>query len=326
MEQILYLLSQAVRSAIIGTEVQRKCVPHVLHDLIGLGTRPACLTEIAFNWCFVIYENRESLGNWKRLLLASLEIGFRHLDPQDQPTQFWFTSTETRPEMTDVVFGSQKSEAIADFLHARIVCRPLCSPSDVLAERLVCLHNLVPFSPRLRLLVIRSIELIDYGQFKGVGVERFVGLLNHLHVKVEDMDIRPNWLELLLETLQTLERAQHLSYRYWELAVELAVSQSLWHVITYNPQTATFLTEAQEWSKLECWMGTVWIVWPPEADGITEEDLGRLVPLLFRKRPGAFGKIEQWMEQWSKKFNKNIPGSFQRICEQAQEIAQRDTP
>ena len=76
MEEILYLLSQAIRSAIIGTGVQCKCVPHVLYDLIGLETRPSCLTEIAYNWCSVIYETRESLGDWKGLLLASLEIGF----------------------------------------------------------------------------------------------------------------------------------------------------------------------------------------------------------------------------------------------------------
>ena len=214
MEEILHLLSQAIRSAIIGTGVQCKCVPHVLHDLIGLETRPSCLTEIAYNWCSVIYETRESLGDWKGLLLASLEIGFRHLDPQDEPTRFWFTSTETHSQMADAVFGSQKIEAIADLLHARIACRPVCSPSGILVERLVCLHNLVPFSPRLRRLVIRSVELIGYGNFEGVGVERFVELLNHLHVTVEDMDYQSKWLELLLETLQTPERAQHLSYWY----------------------------------------------------------------------------------------------------------------
>jgi len=326
MEQILDRLSQVIRSAIVGTKVQRKCVPHVLHDLIGLETRPACLTRIAFDWCSVIYENHESLGDWKGLLLASLEIGFRHLDSQDQSTFFWRTSAEIHPEMVDAVFGSQKSEAIADLLHARIVCLSPCRSSGILAERLVCLHNLVPFSPRLRRLVIRSVGLIGYGKFEEVGVERFVGLLNHLHVAVEDMDDRSKWMELLLETLQTPERAQHLSYWYWELVVELAVSQALWRVPTYNPRISKFLIEAQEWSKLECWMGTVWMVWSPEADGITEEDLGHSIHLLFLKRPGAFEKLKQWMEQWSQTNDENIPDSFQRICEQAQEVTQRDTP
>ena len=230
--------------------------------------------------------------------------------------------------MADAVFGSQKIEAIADLLHARIVCRPVCSPSGILVERLVCLHNLVPFSPRLRRLVIRSVELIGYGNFEGVGVERFVELLNHLHVTVEDMDHQSKWLELLLETLQTPERAQHLSYWYWELLVELATSEQLLSTsgAAYYPEITAFLTEAQEWNKLECWMGTVWTLWSPEADGITEEDLCHSIHLLFLKRPGAFQKLKQWAAQWSQRFNENIPESFRRICERAQEAVQRDTP
>jgi len=328
MEEILYRSSRAICSAITGTEVQRKCIPHVLDDLIGLETRPACLTEIAFNLCSVIHENRESLEDWKGLLLASLEIGFRHLSHQDQPARFWFFSIEIHPGIADVVFGSRKSEAIADLLHARILCRSPCSPGDILAERLVCLHNLVPSSPRLRRLVIRSVELIGYGKFEEVGVERFVGLLNHLHVAVEDMDDHSKWLELLLETLKTPERAQHLSYWYWELLVELVTSEQLPSIngAAYYLEITAFLAGAQEWNKLECWMGTVWALWPPEADGITEEDLGHSIHLLFRKRPGAFEKLKQWMEQWSQTNDEKIPDSFQRICERAQEVAQRDTP
>ena len=131
------------------------------------------------------------------------------------------------------------------------------------------------------------------------------------------------WIRLLC-TLQTPEGTQLLSHWYWELLVELAISQSLSLVseVTYNPQMMTFLAETQEWSKLEYWMGTVWISWPPEADGITEEDLSRSTLLLFRQRPGAFQKLERWMERWSQINVTNVPESFQRICKQAQEAAQ----
>ena len=134
------------------------------------------------------------------------------------------------------------------------------------------------------------------------------------------------WIRLLC-TLQTPEGTQLLSHWYWELLVELAISQSLSLVseVTYNPQMMTFLAEAQEWSKLEYWMGTVWISWPPEADGITEEDLSRSTLLLFRQRPGAFQKLERWMERWSQINVTNVPESFQRICKQAQEAAQWDS-
>ena len=93
-------------------------------------------------------------------------------------------------------------------------------------------------------------------------MERLIQLLNHLRVTVEDVDRESGWLRLLLEILQSTEAAQHLSHWYWELLVELAISKS-WSLegeIAYTPQIITFLTEAQEWGKLECWIGTVWMV------------------------------------------------------------------
>ena len=74
--------------------------------------------------------------------------------------------------------------------------------------------------------------------------------------------------------------------------MELAISEP-WpgsSRIAYSPQITTLLTEAQEWNKLECWVGVVWMAWPP---GTTEEDLDRSMVLLFRQRPGALQKLEQ---------------------------------
>ena len=299
----------------------------MLHDLIELETRPVCLTEIAYDWCSAICEYREGLEDWEGLLLASLEIGFRHLDPDDLGTIPMLTHTEHHLEMADAVFQNQKSETIADLLHAWTMGYSLFIPLSACTERLVCLHNFVPFSSRLRELVIISIGLIGYERLKGVGMERLAGLLDHLHVAVEDMGIWYDWLTLLLEILQTSEGAQRLSHQYWELLVELTIWWTQWlrHDVAYNPQIMASLAKAQEWSKLECWMGAVWILWPPEANGITEEDVGRSILLLFRQRPGAFEKLKQWMEQWSQRNDKSIPESFQRICKQAQEAAQRDT-
>ena len=328
MERIIYQLSKAIRSAIAGTEDQSGFIPHVLRDLVDLETRPVCLTEMAYDWCSVIYENRQSLNGWEGLLLTCLEIGFRHLDPRDQIAVPTLTHTEHHLGMVDIVFESQNGDAIADLLHSWTVGYSLHIPSDTRVERLVCLHNLVPFSSRLRRLVILSVELVGYEGFAGVGMERFVGLLNHLRVAAEDIDDKCDWAKLLLDTIKSFEGTRLLSYWYWELLVELAISQSAWlkYETTYNPQITTSLIEAQEWNKLECWMGTVWILWPPESDGITEEDLSSSILLLFRQRPGAFQKLEQWMERCSQINDESIPESFQRICKQAREAAQRDTP
>ena len=124
-----------------------------------------------------------------------------------------------------------------------------------------------PSSSRSRESIIRFIELIHYEWFERAGVERFVELLNYLHVAVEDMDDRSKWAKLLLGTIQAPEGAQRLSQPYWELLVEVAVliPQSPRDGSTYDPQITESLVQAQEWRKLECWMAVVWMVWPPGA-------------------------------------------------------------
>ena len=72
-------------------------------------------------------------------------------------------------------------------------------------------------------------------------------------------------------------------------------------------------------------MGIVWMLLP---DGLDpgEGDLGHSMTLLFRQRPGAVQKLEQWMEQWSQTVGKDVPESFKQAHKQAHEAAQRDGP
>ena len=331
MEPILYQLSKAVLSAIDGTDTQRKFIPHVLRDLTRLETRPWCLTVVAYEWCSVMCRNHGSLRDWESLLLVSLEIGFRHLDVRNPYIGTRLTHTEHHRELVGIVFKSKKSEVIADLLNAWTIgysLDPVNTSLGICAEHLVSLHNLVPFSSRLRRLVIRSIELVGYKGFEEAGVERFIGLLNYLHVAVDDMDREHVWARLLLATLKSFEGTRYLSYRYWELLVELAILESLRLAgeAAYCPRIMTSLVEAQEWKKLECWMGTVWILWPPGAGGMTEEEFHHSMLLLFRQRPGATQRLEQWMERWSQECDVDIPESFQRIYKQVHEVIQQGLP
>jgi len=279
----------------------------------------------------VICENRERLQDWERLLLICLEIGFRHLDFRTGSIEANLTHTKHHRGLVDVVFKTQESESIADLLHAwtaRYKHHALAPGLlNLCPVHLVGLQNLVPFSPRLRRLIIRFVEQISYKGFEGVGVERFVELLNHLHVTVEDMDEKKNWGKLLLDTIQSSEGTQHLSHWYWELLAELVVSESRWlrPDLARGLQIITSLTEAEEWNRLECWVGIVWMLLPEGLDP-GEGDLGHSMTLLFRQRPGAVQKLEQWMEKWSQGAGKDVPESFKRAHEQAHETAQRDGP
>jgi len=333
MDLVVDRVAQAVTSAINDARAQREFIPHILRNLIKLETRPECLTKIAYQWCSVIYENRESLEDWGSLLLVCLEIGFRHLDFQRQDVGAEIAHTEHHRELVDVVFKGQQSEAIADLLQAWTARPNFHGPAYELlgfcAGPLTGLHHLVPFSPRLRRSVIRSVEIIGWEGFEGVGVERFVELLDHLHVTIGDMDEVYSWEELLLDIIRSPEGTQHLFHWYWELLVELILSVpwSEWFDPARRLQIMTFLAEAKEWSKLECWMGIVWILVPREENAMAAGDLHHSMLLLFRQRPGAVQKLEQWMERWSRQHPSNrIPESFEQIFKQAHEAAQQDTP
>jgi len=329
-EPILDRLSKAVLPVFndIPTWTRRKLIRAILSDLVRLETTPERLTEITYEWCSATCKDRGSFQYWEELPLLCLEIGFRRLDFRRQFIKATITHTEHHQILVDVVFRSQKSEVIADLLHAWTTTSDSHSPAvgflRSCASHLVGLQNLVPSSPRLRRLVIRSVELTGYRVFEGVGVERFIEFLNHLYVTTEDLDDRSRWVELLVGTIQSSEAPQHLSHSYWELLAELAVS-SYWPKTdpTNGLRITTSLVEAEEWSRLECWTGVLWMLLPEDVDP-TEEDLGHSMTLLFRQRPGAVQKLEQWMERWGRENPNRVHKSFQQLCKQAHEEAKQD--
>ena len=328
MESILYQLSEAVLSSIDGTDARHKFIPYVLDDLTKLETRPRLLTWMTYEWCSMICENRESFEDWGRLVIVCLEIGFRHIDFRSWYTGISLTHTEHHRGLVDVIFKSRESEVIADLLHAWTTSDPFRKPAKALLSfcvgHLVGLHDLLPFSSRLQRLVMRSVELVGCKGFKGVGMERFIDLLNHLHVTAGDIDIgcEFHWAKLLLDAFQTPEGVQHLSDQYLELLVELTISPPgfLRDPPAYSPQITAFLAEAQEWSKLEYWIGIVWMTWPPGAGGKKDEGLDDSTLHLFRQRPEAVQKLEQWMERRYGTHDNDIPESFKQVCKQAHEL------
>ena len=329
LERILFQLSEVFVSAINTTHPRHGFIPHVLRDLIRLESRPECLAEMAYEWCSVICEHQR-FEDWESLLLDCLEIGFRHLDSWSRwVVGLCLTHTEHHRGLADAIFKSRNSEAIADLLRAWTAGNWRLGPAYTLLSactgHLIDLHNLVPFSSKLRRLVIHSVELIGYEGFEEVGMERLVELLNYLRVDIDTWN-KSKWISLLLDTIRSPEEAQNLSNHSWELLVELAISE-LEEVrrATYDPQVMASLSEAHEWDKLECWMGVVWMAWPPETEEMTE-GFERVTVSLLRHRPGATQKLTQWVKRWNKEFSEDrgMPRYFELICNRAHEAAQQD--
>jgi len=291
----------------------------MLADLAAWKQRPGCLATMAYELCSVILENYSSLADGELLLFLSLQIGFRHLDPQNPQIPTELVHTEHHQRMVNAVFGSGDEEVIADLLHAWTSHSDSHQPSpllDVCAEYLVGLR---PSSRRLRRLAIRSTELIDHREFEEIGMRELCRWLDHLHVGVEDMDREDRWVNLLTSIIRHPEGVWGLPHPYWELLVEYSLSGSLQpECIIWDPDIMTNLESDQEWGKLECWVGILWMLWPPETGVTTEADLGRVSLSLFRQRPGSVWKLgRRLVERWNEERPEGVPESFRRVCDQA---------
>ena len=256
----------------------------------------------------------------EELLFLSLETGFRHLGPQLKMEQASF-DPRYHQFIADIVFGSQRGEVIADLLSASTQSRatyPFNNPLNACARHLVNLPSLNS-PPRLRPLVIQSVELIGHQGFGEVG-ENLIRLLNRLGIGIDDVGSRFSWTELLLGIIKSHEGRDRLSYSYWELLVELSLSYdgNRQGLTNYDPQVMISLQDAQEWDRLACWICFVWMEWSLRPDE-TLGDLEHGTALLFRQRPDTIQKLEGWMVR----SGRDIPTAFQQICEQGRLEADR---
>ena len=319
-------LSQAIVSAIHTSHPQCKHLQYILSGLARIENHPSWLTQRAYEWCSVICENYQ-LADGQKPLFLSLEIGFRHFDDP------WLrlTHTEHHHKIADIVFVSGDNEAIADLLVAwtsGYAHSGLHGPLNICVRHFIHLHKLQPLPSRLQQLIIHSIAIIGYEEFKEVEAEAFFAMLNDLHVDAKDVGhVGHKWASLLLDVILSPEATQHLSHHYWHLLVELVIFHASWiEPPTYNPQIITFLKDAQEWDKLECWVGVVWMLWPPEDNETMEKHLECEMLSLFHQQPGAVQRLEQWIKQWGKNTGWDVPELFGQICEGAHfETAQQDT-
>lgn len=277
---------------------------------------------MAYEWCSVVCENYYGLAGAKDLLLFSLEIGFRHLDPKNQEIKAELTHPDSDSYLQMVkIFDGGDNEMIADLLHAwtsKSTSHQPFTSLQICAPQLVGLRYKQYFSKRLRQLIIRAVELIDFKKFNNQAGD-FIELLGKLSVSVEDTGERIRWAKLILHTIRSTKGIQHLPHSYWELLPVLIASEP-WQQedsIDYPQNITKSLEHDKQWEKLECWIGVVWMLWPPGVSGQTEEALRHITLLLFKQQPNAIQKLKGWMEQWRTKWWCKVPETFQQICDEA---------
>jgi len=298
-DQTISQFSLAMGAAIHTSHPQCKFLPHMLVRFRNLEMRNDHLTEVAYKWCSMVCESHSSLENREELLLLSLEIGFRHISPKDSWIEARLTHVKSHQKMLDIVFQSGESEAIADLLCSWTSGSYYHSPHPSLktcAKYLVSISHLQPFSPRLQQAIIKFIDCIGHKEFEQVGMDGVIGLLDGLHVNIDNISNTYGWTGFLLNIVQSPEGIQYASHRYWELLVELVVSVPRGLMgNTCGPHTMKSLEDAKEWDKLECWMGIIWIKQSMDEELGVDKELEHLTLSLFQQRPGAIQRLEHWV-------------------------------
>ena len=297
-----------------------------LIDLRNSGIQTRQLTEMAYEWCSLVWGDRVILTGEKHPLLLSLEIGFRHIGPRGRWIEAKLTHKEQHQKLAGIVFGSWDGEAVADLLHAWTSEGEFHHPYPALkicAEYLVNLHTLYPFSPRLRQSIIHTVELIGYQPFEQAGVEVFIGLLNDLQVCPEDVVHVGEWTKILLGTIQSSKGVEYLSLTYYRWLVALVHS---WPCVmennTYNPSIMVYLENAGEWDKLLCWVAVVWIVWPPGDGQTTEEDLKHAMFSLLYQQSDSIQELGGMIGRWGSGRIESFQQISKWVCEQVQQAAE----
>ena len=276
------------------------------------------LAEAAYGWCATIWRSHRNYEDLESLLVLSLEVGFRRIRSPGPWTLPVFTRIQNHQEVFDMVLGSNNDDAITDLAWASyMVDESGILGLSVCADYIVDLRggDTEPVPRELQDIFLICVEKRGLGALRDVGRERFVRLLNHLHISVNDTlsHSKPDtWPAILLKIIQSADgEARNLAIQSWELLVGLAILGYLDSTTYETNVTTTLMGGKPEWNKLECWMVIVWMVWPPEPGAVAKE-LEDAMELLEKERPGALRKR---VERWSERRRKDLPESFRQTCD-----------
>jgi len=231
LAQVISQLSHAIITAI---PTSPPLLQSILTELTKWDSRPDYLRTAAHEWCFIIYKNYQKLSHGEELIFHCLEISFRGLNLEYMWPVTQLASTKHYQHVADIVSNCGSDETIADLLPAWIIhSNSNVSPKllKLWGAHLIRLGHVASASQRLRQLAIHSIVFLGFhlgsGLFEPAGVEEFVALLDHLGIGIDDVSTnydQHGLLVPLLEVILSPERWRSLSYPYWELIPELALS------------------------------------------------------------------------------------------------------
>ena len=268
--------------------------------------------------CDLVHRRRDPdlYGYADFLLLKTLEVGFRLAQPGRDRPAIRSDHTLDCNWMFKVALSSADDEFIADATYAWIAHSDRTSTSSLacyLADRVV---RLKPFSPRLRQAGIHVICCTWDSQltFPAPEVAR---LLNHLEVDVDEMEKKDIWVNLLVSAIRSPMGFESLSSHNWRLLEKLLSTKSFyWHYVERDMEVMRSLEKAEDWEKLEVWMGIVWMSLRVSGPRESMEGIEQVTLELFLRQPSALRRFENLCE--SGVIRREYKDKLEGICKRTQ--------
>lgn len=328
LESILSHLSQAVIDVAFYSHPRHWLLSDIFASLTKWTSPPAHLTQHAYQWCSAICEKNEDLSVCGDLLTLALRLGFRRADVRVDWMRYPLVHTTYHGRMIDIVFSTKDPDVIADALCAWTLSDilQLHFPSlGACVDRFADLADM-EIPPRLRRMVIRSIESLGHPEFDGIA--GLVPLLNRLEVEAHEIEWGSRWTRFLLSVFRSSLGRQCLSSHYWQRIVPMSMRPGLFDLclLPSDLEAMRSFEELGDWEKLEVWIGLMWILELPEG-GINVEEVGQVTRTLFRNRPSALRTVHEWALGASEDVDSLYSrhgDTFRTVCDQAREEIERE--
>jgi len=256
-----------------------------------------------------------TLDSYVHLLSIALDIGFRLAAPsRDQPV-LHSNRTPYHEWVFETAFSSRDDEFIVDAVSAWIMDRGRAPPGSFARYFTGRMERDTPFSPRLRQMGLRAIERIHDSKLKMSELET-VRLLNCLNVNVDEVEWDYGLVMVLIEVIRSPTGSENLSPHNWRLLDKLAVGV-LFHrpLVSRDVEVMRMLEEAEDWEKLEVWMGIIWWFTPSD-DGRgpgSTQDIEQATLNLLSRRPSALPRFKDLCDR----IRASGRDALRRICDQA---------
>jgi len=261
------------------------------------------------------YPHTLTPDSYVHLLSTTLDIGFRLAAPSHDQPALHSDHTPYHEWVFETAFSSRDDEVIADAVSAWIMDRVRAPPGSFVRYFTGRVERDTPFPQRLRRITLHAIGRIHDSELKMSGLEA-IRLLNGLNVDADEVEWEYGLVRLLIEVICSPMGSENLSSHNWRLLDKLAADVLFDRaLVSRDVEVMRLLEAAEDWEKLEVWMGILWWFIPSDHERESESmrDIEQATLKLLSQRPLALPRFKDL----GGRIRDSGGVALRRICDQA---------